>query len=81
MIKNKSLTDTYNHSSTDKESNVWMGAQDRLIRWNRITDKTLYVPLRLPDGTNISGIETIRKVNMDEEATYGWALQDSVFLS
>ena len=65
---NKQIFDGYIHSlTTDKESNVWMGAQDRLIRWNRTTDKTLYVPLRIPDGTNISGIETIRKVNMDED--------------
>ena len=65
---NKQIFDGYIQTLiTDKESNVWMGAQDRLIRWNRITDKTLYVPLRLPDGTNISGIETIRKVNMGED--------------
>ena len=64
---NKQIFDGYIQSiTTDKDSNVWMGAQDRLIKWDRSTNKTLYVPLRLPDGTNISGIETIRKVNMDE---------------
>ncbi len=63
---NKQIFDGYIHSLiTDNGSNVWMGAQDRLIKWDRSTNKTLYVPLLLPDGTNISGIETIRKVNMD----------------
>jgi len=52
--------------TTDNESNIWMGAQDRLIRWNRGTDKTTYIPLQLPDGTNISGNETIRAVHYDE---------------
>lgn len=51
---------------TDDESNVWMGAQDRLIKWNRLSDKTVYVPCLLPNGTNITGQETIRVVNWDE---------------
>lgn len=64
---NKQIFDGYIQSvTTDDESNVWMGAQDRLIRWNRIPDKTLYVPCLLPNGTNISGNETIRVVNFDE---------------
>lgn len=49
----------------DDESNIWIGAQDRLIRWNRLSDKTVYVACLLPNGTNISGRETIRKVFTD----------------
>lgn len=51
---------------TDKKDNVWMGAQDRLIKWERKTGKTAFIPIRLPDGTNISGSETIRVVNTDD---------------
>lgn len=50
---------------TDKEDNVWMGAQDRLIKWDRKTDKAAFIPIKLPDGTNISGRETIRVVDAD----------------
>lgn len=50
---------------TDKEDNVWMGAQDRLIKWDRKKEKTTFIPIRLPDGTNISGRETIRVVETD----------------
>jgi ligand-binding sensor domain-containing protein/putative methionine-R-sulfoxide reductase with GAF domain len=64
---NKQIFDGYIQSVvTDDASNVWMGAQDRLIKWNRLTDKTVYVPCLLPDGTNISGRETIREVHLDE---------------
>ncbi len=65
--ENKQIFDGYIQSLvTDDADNVWMGAQDRLIRWNRTTDKTNYIPLQLPDGTSFSGNETIRVVNMDE---------------
>ena len=57
---------------TDERSNVWLGAQDRLIRWNRRTDETVYVPLLLPDGTRISGSENIRVVNLDQRGNL-WA--------
>ena len=57
---------------TDNVSNVWMGAQDRLIKWNRKTDETAYIPVRLPDGTNISGVENIRVVNLDKNGNL-WA--------
>lgn len=50
---------------TDDASNVWLGAQDRLIKWNRKTDQTEYIPVRLPGGANISGVENIRVVNLD----------------
>ncbi|MGB4844669.1 MAG: two-component regulator propeller domain-containing protein [Ferruginibacter sp.] len=65
---NKQIFDGYIQCvTTDDDDNIWMGAQDRLIMWNRTTDKTLYVPCTLPNGTNISGNETIRAVNKDEE--------------
>lgn len=66
--ENKQIFDGYVHSiTTDADSNVWMGAQDRLIRWNRATDKTSYVPLYVDQGKHVTGIETIRKVDIDEE--------------
>ncbi|HMI77988.1 MAG TPA: two-component regulator propeller domain-containing protein, partial [Ferruginibacter sp.] len=64
---NKQIFDGYIQSVvTNDEENIWMGVQDKLIKWNRITDKTVYVPCLLPDGTNISGKETIREVHFDE---------------
>lgn len=51
---------------TTKDSIVWLGAQDRLIRWDRKNDKTDYIPCYLPDGTNISKEETIRALHFDE---------------
>lgn len=60
--------DGYVHSlTTDKEGNLWMGAQDRLIKWNRATDKASYIPLQAPDGSSIVGRETIRVVHIDED--------------
>lgn len=50
---------------TSKDSIIWMGAQDRLIRWDRKKDKTEFVPCILPDGTNISMEETIRALLED----------------
>ncbi|HEX7844485.1 MAG TPA: histidine kinase [Chitinophagaceae bacterium] len=49
------------------DSIVWMGAQDRLIEWNRKKDKTSFVRLQLPDGTKLHGEETIRVVFVDEK--------------
>ncbi len=52
--------------TTDEQSNVWLGTQDRLIKWNRKNDKTEFIPLSLPGGTPISGIENIRALGRDE---------------
>lgn len=43
------------------DSLLWLGAQDRLIRWNRNKETATYVPLFI-NGQNISGRETIRYV-------------------
>jgi ligand-binding sensor domain-containing protein/putative methionine-R-sulfoxide reductase with GAF domain len=51
---------------TDEGSNLWIATQDRLIQWDRLNDKTTYVPCLLPDGTNINGRETIRRVHLDD---------------
>lgn len=65
---NNQIFDGYIQSVvSDDESNIWMGAQDRLIMWNRKSGKTVFVPCFLPDGTNISGKETIRAVKKDED--------------
>ena len=65
--EHKQIFDGYIQSvTTDDASNVWMGAQDRLIRWNRATDKSQYVSCYLLDGTNITGKETIREVSIDQ---------------
>lgn len=64
----KQIFDGYIQSLvTDEDGNLWMGAQDRLIKWNRSTDLATYIALRLPDGTNLSGRETIRAVHFDNE--------------
>jgi len=52
--------------TSDKQGNMWMGCQDRLVYWNRETDKVKYVQTRLPDGKGISGSETIRAVCFDD---------------
>jgi ligand-binding sensor domain-containing protein/putative methionine-R-sulfoxide reductase with GAF domain len=48
------------------DSLLWLGAQDRLIRWNRYTESGTYVPLFV-NGLNISGRETIRYVYEDDD--------------
>jgi len=53
--------------TTGKDNTIWMGTQDRLVRWNRQADQAVYVPCYLPDGTNISREETIRALHLDEE--------------
>ncbi len=65
---NKQIFDGYiqNVVTTD-ESIVWIATQDRLIHWDRLHDKTTYVPCLLPDGTNITGRETIRRVHLDDK--------------
>ncbi|MFZ9388109.1 MAG: GAF domain-containing protein [Chitinophagaceae bacterium] len=65
--ENKEIFDGYIQSITsDGGANVYLGAQDRFIHWNKETDKSWYVPLVLPNGTDLSGNETIRVVNRDE---------------
>lgn len=51
--------------AADEKNTVWMGAQDRLIRWDRNTGKTRFVPLYLDDGSSLSGRETIREADTD----------------
>ncbi len=48
------------------DSLLWLGAQDRLIRWNRNKETATYVPLVI-NGQNISGRETIRYIYEDED--------------
>lgn len=65
---NKQIFDGYiQNIVTYDESKVWIATQDRLIHWDRLHDKTTYVPCLLPDGTNITGRETIRRVHLDEK--------------
>jgi ligand-binding sensor domain-containing protein/putative methionine-R-sulfoxide reductase with GAF domain/two-component sensor histidine kinase len=59
--------DGFIQSVATDDSIVWMGAQDRLIEWNRKKDKTSFVRLGLPDGTKLHGEETIRVVFVDEK--------------
>ena len=70
--QDKQIFDGYIHSiTTDAEGNIWMGAQDRLMMWNRNIDKTMYVPIRLPhNNSNILGDETIREVHVDESGKF-----------
>lgn len=64
----KNIFDGYIQSIvTDQNDNLWLGAQDRLIYWNRKTGRSQFVPLQLPDGTLISGRETIREVHQGKE--------------
>ena len=58
----KNIFDGYISSITQTDSIFWLGAQDRLIRWNKNTGATDYVPLHISDGSNLSGSETIREV-------------------
>lgn len=66
--KYKQLFDGYILSvSADAEENIWMGALDRCIKWNRKTDEAVYVPLRLPGKSFITGGETIREVLAEKD--------------
>jgi ligand-binding sensor domain-containing protein/putative methionine-R-sulfoxide reductase with GAF domain len=51
--------------TTDKEGNLWLGAQDRLIKWNRKTNQNHFIPYRLPNGTALTKKETVRAVCFD----------------
>jgi len=53
--------------TTASDGTVWLGCQDRLVRWDRGNDKSTYVPCYLPDGSNISKTETIRAVCFDDK--------------
>ncbi len=64
----KDVFDGFIQSITSaNDGTIWMGAQDRLISWNRVKNKTDYVPCILPDGTNLNGRETIRAVRFDDK--------------
>lgn len=52
--------------TTGPDGIIWMGAQDRLIRWDREKNITSYIDCRLPNGTRLKGSETIRAVDFDE---------------
>lgn len=49
------------------DGTIWMGAQDRLIKWNREKNKTAYIPCYLPGTVNLSHRETIRTVRFDSK--------------
>ncbi len=63
----REIFDGYIQSITiNRDSQVWMGAQDRLIKWDRVSGKTDFISLQLPDGTSLGGRETIRDVGLEE---------------
>ena len=62
MDQGKNIFDGYIQSMAVTDRFMWLGAQDRLIKWDRQTDQSVFIPLILPDGRNISGRETIRRV-------------------
>lgn len=53
--------------TTSHDGTVFLGAQDRLIRWDKKNDKTSFIQARLPGGKRLHGEETIRVVDIDEE--------------
>ncbi|MEO6254646.1 MAG: two-component regulator propeller domain-containing protein, partial [Ferruginibacter sp.] len=53
--------------TTAKDGTIWMGAQDRLISWNREKNKSVYVPCDVPGSANTSQRETIRAVRFDDK--------------
>ena len=65
---NKQIFDGYIQAVTlQGDSIVWLGAQDRLIKWNRYRNKSQFVNIRLPDGPNLLGRETIRSLIVDSK--------------
>lgn len=65
---NKQIFDGYIQAVTlQEDSIVWLGAQDRLIRWNRYRNTSQFVDLRLPNGQNLMGKETIRSLKFDKQ--------------
>ncbi|MBK6827917.1 MAG: hypothetical protein IPG86_14130 [Chitinophagaceae bacterium] len=62
MDQGKNIFDGYIQSMAVTDRFMWLGAQDRLIKWDRQTDQSEFIPLILPNGRNISGRETIRRV-------------------
>ncbi|MBK9257761.1 MAG: histidine kinase [Saprospiraceae bacterium] len=68
---NKEIFDGFIQSlTTDRNGVLWMGAQDRLIKWDPVTNTTTYIPCILPDGTNLSGRETFRVVTFDKSGNF-----------
>ena len=49
------------------EGTVYLGAQDRLIRWDKKNNKSSFIQTRLPGGELLHGEETIRVVFIDEK--------------
>ncbi|MBK8111609.1 MAG: histidine kinase [Saprospiraceae bacterium] len=63
---NKQIFDGYIQAVTlQGDSIVWLGAQDRLIKWNRYRNESQFVNLRLPGDRNLLGRETIRSLKVD----------------
>jgi putative methionine-R-sulfoxide reductase with GAF domain/streptogramin lyase len=63
----KAVFDGFIQSVTQAvDGSILMGAQDRLIYWNRKNNLTKYVPCYLNNGVNIQGRETIRAVKFDD---------------
>jgi hypothetical protein len=74
---NKQIFDGYIQAVTlQGDSIVWLGAQDRLIKWNRYRNKSQFVSIRLPDGQNLLGRETIRSlIDRSQWPPLGWHYQ------
>jgi len=53
--------------TTAADGTIWIGAQDRLIQWDRKNNITRFIKCKLPDGTNLHGEETIRALHFDEK--------------
>lgn len=65
---NKQIFDGYIQAVTlQGDSIVWLGAQDRLIKWNRYRNISQFVDIRLPDGQSLLGKETIRSLKIDHK--------------
>lgn len=64
----KQIFDGYIQAVTlQGDSIVWLGAQDRLIKWNRYQNTCRYIDIRLPTGQNLLGKETIRSLKFDRK--------------
>ncbi|HEX5652653.1 MAG TPA: histidine kinase, partial [Chitinophagaceae bacterium] len=65
--KNGSLFDGYIQAISGRDSILWLGTQDRLIRWNRLNNQSVFVNYYTSTGKNLHGEETIRALWMDKQ--------------
>lgn len=57
-----------NSINEDANGDIWIGAQNGLMRWNRETNTTQFLPYGEVNGQSLKGIEEVRVVHIDKKS-------------